>query len=155
VVCAMNFSYFVFHRRQTLLAYFRSALATLHDDGVLVLDCLGGSACQEANEEERPDEEGGYSYFWAQESFDPITHRAVFHIHFQRRGEAKREKVFSYDWRMWTIPELAEALREVGFAKVNVYWEGVTEDGKGDGNYVVSQQGDECQTWIAYLVALK
>jgi SAM-dependent methyltransferase len=155
VICAQNFSYFVFKRRETLLQYFKNALAALRADGVLVLDCLGGSGCQEAHEEERVLEEEGYSYFWAQESFDPITHRAVFHIHFQRKGEEKREKVFTYDWRLWTIPELCEALREVGFTKVNVYWEGTTEDGKGDGNYVASQQGEECQSWIAYLVALK
>ena len=154
-ISAHNFSYCVFHERKTLLAYFRNALAALRPDGILMLDCLGGSMYQEANEEEVIHEEEGFSYFWAQESFDPLTYNAVFHIHFRRNGEEKREKVFTYDWRMWTIPELREALLEAGFSKVNVYWEGTTPEGKGDGNYVTVEKGEECQSWIAYLVALK
>jgi len=155
VISAHNFSYCVFKERKTLLAYFTNALATLRTDGILMLDCLGGSMYQEANEEEVIHEEEGFSYFWAQESFDPLTYRALFHIHFKRNGEEKREKVFTYDWRMWTIPELREALLEAGFSKVNVYWEGTTAEGKGDGLYVPVEKGEECQSWIAYLVALK
>jgi SAM-dependent methyltransferase len=155
VIAAHNFSYCVFKARKTLLAYFRNALATLRPDGILMLDCLGGSMYQEANEEEVVHEEEGFSYFWAQESFDPLTHNAVFHIHFRRNGEEKREKVFTYDWRLWTIPELREAMLDAGFRNVNVYWEGTTAEGKGDGNYVTVEKGEECQSWIAYLVALK
>jgi SAM-dependent methyltransferase len=155
IICAQNFSYFVFKERATLLAYFRNALATLRADGILVLDVLGGSECQEANETETPYKDDGYRYFWAQEGFDPLTHHATFHIHFQRDGEPKRERVFTYDWRMWTIPELREALLEAGFRGVNAYWEGTAEDGSGDGNYFPAEKGEECQSWIAYLVALK
>jgi SAM-dependent methyltransferase len=153
MICAQNFSTFIFKDRQTLLSYFRNALAALRPDGIFVLDCFGGSAAQEANEEQRSYD--GFTYYWDQESFDPITHHAVFHIHFQREGEGKREKVFTYDWRMWTIPELRDALREAGFSRVNAYWEGTTEDGEGDGKYSLAEKGEECQSWIAYLAALK
>jgi SAM-dependent methyltransferase len=154
VICAQNFSYFIFKERKTLLSYFENALATLRDDGIFVLDCFGGSQCQESIEDETPYE--GFTYYWAQENFDPITHHAVFHIHFQRDGEAKREKVFTYDWRMWTIPEVRDALLEAGFRKVNVYWEGTTADGKGDGEYSLTETtNEECLSWLAYLVALK
>jgi SAM-dependent methyltransferase len=155
VISAHNFSYCVFKERKTLLTYFTNARATLRADGILMLDVLGGSMYQEANEEEVINEEEGFSYFWAQESFDPLTYNAVFHIHFKRHGEEKREKVFTYDWRMWTIPELREALLDAGFSKVNVYWEGTTPEGRGDGHYVPVEKGEECQSWIAYLVALK
>jgi hypothetical protein len=155
VICAQNFSYCVFKERKTLLAYFKNALATLRPDGILTLDCLGGSMYQEANEEEVIHEEEGFSYFWAMESFDPLTYQAVFHIHFKRNGEEKREKVFTYHWRLWTIPELREALLDAGFSKVTVYWEGTTPEGKGDGNFVTVEKGEECQSWVAHLVALK
>jgi SAM-dependent methyltransferase len=155
VICAQNFSCFIFKERQTLLQYFQSARVGLREDGIFVLDCFGGSACQEANEEERRVEEHEFTYFWDQKSFDPISHDAVFQIHFKRDGEAKRETVFTYDWRMWTIPELRDVLREAGFRRVSVYWEGTDEDGAGDGNYVLTETGEECLCWVAYLVALK
>jgi hypothetical protein len=132
-----------------------NALAALRPDGILVLDCFGGSACQEAHEDETIDEETGQSFFWAQESFDPLTHHAVFHLHFKRPGEPKREKVFTYDWRMWTVPELREAMQEAGFRGVSAYWEGTTDEGKGDGKYVVANTGEECEGWVTYLVGLK
>jgi SAM-dependent methyltransferase len=155
VIGALNFSYCVMKDRRTLLTYFKNALATLREDGVLVLDCMGGSMYQEPNEEEVVHEEAGFSYFWAQESFNPLTYGAVFHIHFKRAGEKKREKVFTYDWRLWTIPELREALLDAGFRKVTVYWEGTTPEGRGDGVHIPVEKVEECQSWVAYLVALK
>ena len=74
------------------------------------------------NEEET--EHDGFSYFWDQDSYDALTNFGQFYIHFKRKGEKKREKVFSYDWRLWSIPELKECLLEAGFEKTVVYWEG-------------------------------
>ena len=49
-------------------------------------------------------EEDDFSYFWDQDTYDPINNFAMFYIHFKRKGEKKIEKAFTYDWRMWTIP---------------------------------------------------
>jgi hypothetical protein len=155
VICALNFSYFIFKDRKTLKAYFANCLRTLNDNGVLVLDCFGGTKCYEANEEETEYEDEGYSYFWDQDSFDPITNEAMFYIHFRRKGEKKREKVFSYDWRMWSIPELKDLLLEAGFKDVKTYWEGTTEDGEGDGNFYIADKGEDCDSWVSYLAAYK
>jgi len=154
-ICALNFSYFLFKQRQELKRYFTNCLKTLNKDGILVLDCFGGSSCSEPNEEETEYEDEGYSYFWDQDSFDPLNNYAQFHIHFKLDGEPKREKVFSYDWRMWSVPELRDLLLECGFSKVNTYWEGTTEDGEGDGEYNIAETGDDCESWVSYLVALK
>ena len=152
---ALNFSYFSFKERRVLKSYYENVYQSLSSDGVFVMDCFGGSQCYEANEEETEHEEDGFSYFWDQENYDPITNEAQFYIHFQRDGEAKREKVFSYDWRMWSIPELRDILLEVGFKEVKVYWEGTDDDGEGDGVYTETKQGEECESWVAYIVALK
>ena len=73
----------------------------------------------------------------------------------KRKGEKKRERVFSYDWRMWTIPELKEIMEDAGFKKVHVYWEGSDEDGDGDGEFTRVTQGEECESWVAYVVGEK
>jgi SAM-dependent methyltransferase len=153
LVCALNFSYFIFKDRNTLKNYFKNVHETLKDDGVFVLDCFGGSKCYEANEEET--EHDDFSYFWDQDKYDPVTNHGMFYIHFKRKGEKKRKKCFEYDWRLWSIPEIRDILTEVGFKQVHVYWEGTDEDGDGDGEFNRADEGEECESWICYITAAK
>ena len=157
IICALNFSYFIFKERETLKAYFKNCLKTLNDKGVFVLDCFGGAHCWEPNEEETEykDHDPPYSYYWDQDAIDPLTHHARFYIHFKRKGEAKRTKVFAYEWRMWTVAELKDLLLEAGFSKVNLYWEGTTKSGEGDGHFKISEKGDECEAWVCYIAGIK
>lgn len=153
VIAACNFSYFIFKERQLLKEYFSNNLNSLSQDGLLILDIFGGSQCYEPNEEET--EHDGFSYFWDQDSFDPVTNEALFYIHFKLKGQKKQKKVFTYDWRMYSIPEIKDILLEVGFKDVYVYWEGTDEDGEGDGEFKGVAKGEDCDSWIAYIVAEK
>jgi hypothetical protein len=150
VVIALNFSFYIFKSRMMLKRYFKRALTGLRHDGILVVDCFGGSDCQQRNEEHT--DYPGFRYFWDQEHFDPVTNEALFYIHFKRKGEKRRERVFVYDWRMWTIPEIREAMLEAGFKRTHVYWEGTTKSGDGDGNFQRTEEGEECEGWVAYVV---
>lgn len=155
MIAACNFSYFIFKERKLMKEYFTSAYNRLKKDGLFAMDIFGGSQCYEPNEEETEHEDSGFSYFWDQDSFDPVTNHAQFYIHFKRKGEKKREQVFSYDWRMWSIPELRDILDEVGFKNVHVYWEGSDEDGDGNGEFTRVTEGEACEGWVAYIVAEK
>ena len=155
VVCALNFSYFCFKQRQVLKTYFERVYESLNKDGVFVLDCFGGSKCHEANEEETEFTDLKYSYFWDQDHFDPVSNFGQFYIHFQRKNEAKRRQVFSYDWRLWSIPELRDLLEEAGFSTTHIYWEGNDENGDGNGIYSKVDVGEECESWVAYIIAHK
>lgn len=153
VSVAMNFSYFIFKKREMMKAYFANSYRALQEGGIHVIDLFGGSLCQEENEEQTKHK--NFTYYWDQASFDPVSNEAKFYIHFKVKGQSKTEKVFSYDWRMWTIPELRDLLLEVGFKKTHVYWEGTTKKGEGDGNFTRTEKGEECQSWIAYIVSEK
>lgn len=153
VICAMNFSHYIFKDRAVMRSYFKNCHGTLAPTGILVADCFGGSRCFEANEEET--EHKDFSYFWDQESFDPVTNFATFHIHFKPKGKKKVERAFTYDWRMWSIPELREMMHEAGFRKTHVYWEGTTKSGEGNGVFKPVTKGEECEAWIAYVVGEK
>lgn len=153
VACALNFSYFCFKDRQTLGAYFKKVSGSLNSGGVFLMDCFGGPACQQANVEETEFSDAKFSYFWDQISFDPVTNYAVYQIHFKRKREKIRKGVFTYDWRMWSIPELRDILLEHGFKKVHVYWEGTNRKGEGNGEYKRVKKGEECDSWVAYLAA--
>ncbi len=156
VSCSLNFSYFCFKDRKVLKEYFARTYTALNPQGIHVLDCFGGPKCQEANEEETIYEDAEFSYFWDQHSFNPINNHAQFYIHYKRKGEKKREQVFSYDWRMWSLAELKDLLLEVGYKDVGIYWEGT--DANGDGSGIFARTDDpkeECEAWVAYLVAEK
>ncbi len=153
IIAAMNFSYFIFKKRAELHTYFTNCLRTLKRDGLFILDCFGGSAAQEANEERK--DHRNFSYYWDQQSFNPITYEALFKIHFRVKGGPKIKDVFTYDWRMWTLPELRDLLYDVGFRKVLIHWEGTNRNGEGNGVFTASEEGEECAGWIAYLVAQK
>lgn len=151
LVAAMNFSYFIFKSRSAIMEYFKNVLRTLNKDGIFILDLFGGSLCHDAIEEKT--KRKGFTYYWDQKNFDPVTNFAEFAIHFKLDGGKKQLDQFTYDWRMWTIPELREILAEVGFKKTHVYWEGTNKQGGGDGVFKRVDKGESCQSWIAYIAA--
>jgi SAM-dependent methyltransferase len=51
VITALNFSYYLFKSRLLLRRYFMRARRGLKPRGLFIIDCFGGAACQEANEE--------------------------------------------------------------------------------------------------------
>ncbi|MFI5402590.1 MAG: class I SAM-dependent methyltransferase [Planctomycetota bacterium] len=130
-IVACNFSYFAFRTRPELRRYFRACRAALVDDGMLLLDAYGGSDAYLEIREKR--EEKGFTYVWDQHSMNPLTGHVTNHIHFHFRDGTKLERAFTYEWRLWTLPELIELLREAGFPDVTVYWEGSDETGGGVG----------------------
>ncbi len=154
-IAALNFSYFIFKKRQTLQTYFENCLSSLSETGILVLDIFGGSECYQPVEEETYFTDLNFSYFWDQHSFNPITNEALFYIHFKRDGEAKRTKVFTYDWRLWSIAELEDLLMQVGFHSVQTHWERADKKGEGTGIFYPTRKAEQCDSWIAYIVATK
>ncbi len=158
IVLAMNFSYWLLRTRRAMLHYFRKVHDVLLDDGVFFLDAYGGyDAFRILSEERRvADPEGGdFTYVWDQALYDPVTGRLVCHIHFRFDDGSAIERAFSYDWRLWTLPEIREILIEAGFSRVLVYWQGWDEEGNPDGHFVPVESGEPDAGWIAYLTAEK
>ncbi|MCX7807733.1 MAG: class I SAM-dependent methyltransferase [Deltaproteobacteria bacterium] len=157
VICALNYSYFVFRKRSELLEYFSSVHASLNPSGIFVLDIFGGYDTRKPMEEKKTigGKKQGFTYVWEQELFDPITHRFVAHIHFFFPDGTAIKKAFSYDWRLWSIPEVNEVLKEAGFESIEIYWEGVGKNGKGNGRFRRTESAHDDPCWNAYIVAEK
>jgi len=153
IIAAMNFSYWLFKERKQLKRYFRRAREALAEGGILFLDAYGGyDSYREITEERALD---GFTYIWDQAKFEPIRNGLICHIHFGFPDGSRLERAFSYDWRLWTLPEIRELLDETGFRQVTVYWQGFGEDGEPDGVFVPVGEGEADAGWICYLSAEK
>ncbi|MES9843329.1 MAG: class I SAM-dependent methyltransferase, partial [Candidatus Sedimenticola sp. 6PFRAG5] len=155
VISAMNFSYWLFKERKQLKRYFKQVRESLASDGIFFMDAYGGYESFKEIEEEREIDEGDFTYIWEQEKYDPVTGNLLCHIHFVFPDGSRLDNAFSYDWRLWTLPEIRELLEEAGFRKVTVYWQGWDEDGEPDGIFEPVKEADADAGWICYITAEK
>ena len=103
---------------------------------------------------EEPRKIGSLTSVWEHTRFDPITHDVQFHIHFRFADGSTLEEAFTYDWRLWTLPEVRELLLEAGFQRADVYWEG-EKRGRPSGVYRRRVSADPDPAWVAYVVGVK
>ncbi len=157
VVSAMNFSYWIMHDRAVLKRYFKRVHRSLTDDGIFFLDAYGGyDSHKEITEKRKIHDDGvSFTYIWEQTGFDPINHLMTCYIHFAFPDGSKMRKAFTYNWRLWTVPELRDLLMECGFSHVTVYWQGWDKHGEPDGDYRPATSADADAGWVCYLSAEK
>ena len=77
-----------------------------------------------------------------------------FHIHFRCADGSTLEEAVTYDWRLWTLPEVRELLLEAGFQRADVYWEG-EKRGRPSGVYRRRVSADPDPAWVAYVGGVK
>ena len=157
---AYNFSFFVFKTRALLLQYFRAARRGLGKDGVLMLGMFGGTeACEAMTETRRIAAKQAvdgtrlpaFRYVWEQERFNPVTHDLFCSIHFEVPGRRVMRRAFTYDWRLWSLPEVRELLAEAGFRESRVY----VDTGDSDGAYRLRTSFENQRGWLALVAGVK
>ena len=151
LVVAFNFSYCIFKSRAQMKDYFKSAYKGTAAAGAFILDIHGGTESFEEMDEHT--DHRGFTYVWDQEPYDAINGFAKRHIHFRFPDGTEMKRAFTYDWRLWTLPELRDLLLEVGFDRVDVYWEGADDEGGGNGIFRKTSRAENEASWIAYIVA--
>lgn len=154
VCVAFNFSYFLFKTREQLLGYLKKARSTLKEEGIFMVDVYGGAEAQTTMTETR-EQDADFDYVWDQDLFDPITHDVVNYIHFEFPDGSEMRKAFRYDWRLWSLPELCDLMKEAGFKDTRVYWEGTEKKtNEGNGIFRRAAHAPDDPAWIAYIVAI-
>jgi SAM-dependent methyltransferase len=154
IVLAMNFSYWLLKERDLLRRYFKRVRDSLVDDGVFFLDCYGGYDAFRVLSEKTKHK--NFTYVWEQAAYNPVNGDMRCHIHFRMADGSRLRQAFSYEWRLWTLPELREILAEAGFSRSVVYWQGWDEEQEdGTGEFEVVETADADAGWIAYIAAVK
>ncbi len=155
IVAAQNFSYCIFKTRSELKDYFKKVYDSLGETGCFITDLFGGYDSLK-DEHEDISEYPEFDYIWEQHAYDPINAHGIYKIHFNFKDGSKLRDAFTYDWRLWTIPEIRDLMKEVGFAEVDVYWENEDpESGEGTGTYSIQVAGESDPAWNAYIVGMK
>jgi hypothetical protein len=183
LVSAKNYSFNVFKTRPVLRSYFAKVLRSLNpSDGMFILDLYGGwesiyaqvdqprpysvDAPQEAwahpNVEtevelftEKVSHKIRYDYIWEQASYNPITSETLCHIHFYFPGDGSwMRNAFTYDWRLWSVPELRELLEEAGFGSTKCYYSEFDDEGELSGDYEELEEATSCSAFAGYIVAM-
>jgi hypothetical protein len=162
VIVALNFSYWVFKTRAELIGYFRKTRASLRPGGMMFANAFGGTEAMEAISETRRIEatqgpDGGripsFTYVWDQTHFNPIDHHLISHIHFRFRDGTTMRRAFTYDWRLWTLPEIRDCMLDAGYRAVDVYSEGWNEEHhRPDHIYRRREKFENQLGWLAFVV---
>ncbi len=134
VIFIGNFSLGYIHTRDELIAYLLSCHKRLakgnagFGGGVLVCDLYGGPGAFALGTLERTHAGRGkevIKYLWRHEQADPCTAMVTNSISLRVLidGDVVQDlpRAFVYEWRLWSLPELADVLRESGFGKAVIY----------------------------------
>lgn len=128
VIFVGNFSIGEIGERADLVRYLSRARRRLTAGGVFVCDTYGGESCLRVGSVERRHAGPNGAilhHVWEQRAADPLTGRVVNALHFRVEVDGEVQASFTdafvYDWRLWSVPELRDAMREAGFASTEVH----------------------------------
>lgn len=124
-----NFSIGYFHARPTLVRYLKQCRARLEaSKGVFACDIYGGPGSFALGGIRRRHPSRGHEtihYIWQHEEANPQTAMVTNSISFEieRDGEIveRLPRAFVYHWRLWSLPELRDAMSDAGLREVEVY----------------------------------
>lgn len=155
-----NFSIGYLHTRNELVAYLAHVRARLEQsNGVFICDTYGGESAYTLGGVHRAHPMPGGKlcrYTWEQHQADPTTGMVTNLIHFrvERAGviEFELDEAFVYEWRLWSIPELRDAMNDAGFTTTQVYTklaDAMDEDGNA---YVLPVEDGQEELEESYIV---
>ncbi|MCX5690185.1 MAG: hypothetical protein NTV94_10460 [Planctomycetota bacterium] len=157
VIFVGNFSIGYIHKRRVLMQYLVASRRRLARWGTFICDMYGGpGAMRLGGLPRRFACENGDTihYYWSHESADPVSGMVENTVSFriERAGEIIEElpNAFAYRWRLWSLPELREAMLEAGFSAVDVYNDVTVGDGGVRPIRTATELGED---WTALICA--
>lgn len=155
-----NFSIGEIHDRATLVRYLARSRKRLLKGGVFVCDIYSGESAFRVGATQREHilaDGTRVKYTWEQRSADPFTARVENALHFRvfKGSELARDlrDAFVYRWRLWSIPELRDAMFEAGFDRVDIYAQ-LPDAEDSEGNVYASPVDDPAELGPSFIVCV-
>lgn len=171
IIAATNFPIGYQHTRAALLQYLKNAKKALKPGGIFVCDLYGGRDAFSPGKIIQmlrapmvaPWNGELVEYTFEQRAADPISGLVLDTLHFRAWKKSNKSKkpdlelrdAFVYHWRLWSLPELTDALKEAGFRAVEVHdrlGDAVDSSGK---LYLNPNKKDNLldENWVVYVAA--
>jgi hypothetical protein len=155
-----NFSIGEIPDRATLVRYLARSRKRLLKGGVFVCDIYSGESAFRVGTTQREyilSDGTRVKYTWEQRTADPFTARVENALHFRvfKGSELVQDlrDAFVYHWRLWSIPELRDAMLEAGFDRVDVYAQ-LPDAEDSDGNVYASPVDDAGELGPSFIVCV-
>ncbi|MGQ0628344.1 MAG: class I SAM-dependent methyltransferase [Phycisphaerales bacterium] len=124
-----NFSVGYLHTRAALIGYLQRTRTRLSPGGVFVMDTYGGVDAFRPGALERrfPIEDGReirstFERIRGDQATGMVHNALHFRVFKGAEVVAEFTSAFIYHWRLWSVPELADALDETGFDPPTLHW---------------------------------
>ncbi|KAI8324154.1 hypothetical protein GQ54DRAFT_77896 [Martensiomyces pterosporus] len=131
IIASLNYAMCYFHQRRDLVRYLRHSLRNLNDFGLLFCDIFGGVEATRSGISNIRDL-GTFKYYFNQHSYDLARNTVRFSLGFKMSDGSVLRNCFSYEFRVYSICELKEAMLEAGFDDVSVWINSRKEDTADD-----------------------
>lgn len=130
ILVALNYSLGYFHTFRKLVGYMRRAREGLAPGGVLVCDMLSNGT-SETNKQRHSfvRDCGSFIYHFDQTAVDPLDNTCHCHLSFEFPDGSWLRNAFSYNFRIWSMAEIRDALLEAGFSAVEAWVSPTTSEG--------------------------
>jgi SAM-dependent methyltransferase len=169
LIVATNFPLGYFHERPALVTYLANARRCLNPRGAFLADLYGGrDAMKPLTIRRRLRGPAGerIEYVWTQVEADPATNLVTdtlsFNVTPRAQAGAKASSpprtrrlpdAFVYRWRLWSIPELRDALADAGFRHVQLHTRmGDALDGDGNLHVLPHEPGEPMdENYVVYV----
>ncbi|GJD08658.1 hypothetical protein Gasu2_29490 [Galdieria sulphuraria] len=126
IISANNYSLFLLTSRMDLVQYLRRVKQCLDPShGMFICDLTGGSDCFIKRKVKR--QCGNLAYIWEQDNYNFVDASWQCALSFLFRDGSLLKHCFKYTWRLWTMAEVMDALYEVGFSKVRIWFSDLDE----------------------------
>ena len=172
IISVLNYSILYLREPGELQSYLRHAISGLAPGGILVLNLFGGAPAlrpgttrHQVTPFPRLSTESpipAFEYLWEVRSFDHTSQRLDCRIHFvvpdpsAPGGTHEVRDAFTYDWRLWSVPEMVAACVQAGFSSAQL-WRHTCDPLKGAaGVFLGPVEPDSLpitEKWNAYIVA--
>lgn len=157
IICSLNYSHFLLPQRKMILKYFTNMVKNLDQKGIFILDFYGGSHIYRDHKYQHNKSSNFYEFSGNQMNIISNTSKCSLNYKIKKN---KYKPMFSFNFRIYSIIELREALEEVGLNKFKLYIKEINDDDEDDyAEYeevdIDSEYYPESERLTGYLIAYR
>lgn len=119
--------------------------------GLFVCDITGGTDCFAKRKLKRQCD--SFIYIWEQNKYNFVDASWHCALSFLFSDGSMLKHCFHYTWRLWTLAEVRDALYEVGFDKIRIWFSDLNDDGDSVYEETTNIPGS-VESWNAIIVAV-